>query len=380
MASTTMTSSLILDPPMAAATLVSVAIKKCHLPTWKMVVLGILAGVYVSIGNQVLLALLAPGGAEGSWSAGNSTMYEPASGVLKFFGGAVFSTVLVIIIICGAELFTGNILIVMALWNGSVTLKEMLVDWFVVYFSNFAGIIFFTAIIFGSGQNGYYASVSVNDTHNLDKGLTRSGQQCCSLAAKKADMRPHEMFFSAIPANILVCIAVIMAIAAKSAIGKVAVCAFPIGIFVCCNYNHSIANMALFTMATLLHCNNGEKHGLYWLNLCLSTLGNIVGAAMLATAYYFMFVFDSPNEDLNHPHLAPSTEPTTAAAAETTTTSTGNNNNAGCSSNVVAVEKDNSKEMTIISNNNNNVQREEGRKTPAAASNSNVQNVNRHDE
>src|SRR3989338_4522051 len=106
-----MTSSLILDPPMAAATLVAVGYKKSHLPTWKMFVLATLAGLYLAWASQAVLAILAPGGATGSWTSGYSTTYGPASGLLKWVGGAIFSTGLVAITICGAELFTGNCLI-----------------------------------------------------------------------------------------------------------------------------------------------------------------------------------------------------------------------------------------------------------------------------
>ena len=280
------TLSLILEPTMITAALVSAGTYKSHMPTWKMAVLGMLGGLYVGLGGQVFVALLSG--------------VDSAAGPVRYLAGTGFSFALVMIVICGAELFTGNCLLILSVLSGQTTLLEMLWDWFVVYFSNFAGCIFTAVIVFGGGINGYPTTGT---------NMTATGTTICKIAVAKAHLQPHEMFFRGILANICVCLSIMCAISAKSAVGKVFVIIMPIAAFVTSSYEHSIANMFMFSSATLLNCDGLGGHGWYWINLVLCTLGNILGALILGIAYWAT----------NLPHgepTAPDATTATVAAAD----------------------------------------------------------------
>jgi formate/nitrite transporter len=294
--------SLLLEPSLAAEQMVKTGYVKSHLPPYKMAILAFLAGIYVAFGGQTMYSVLTAGGSDEAVAL--STSFNPLSGLMKYVGGFAFAVALVLIVVCGAELFTGNCLILMAVLAKRVTLGEMLFDWMIVYTFNFLGAIFMTAIIYGGGVNGYYSSVSIFDTDHQNFTLTRTGKIACYFAKSKAGLEPHEMFFRAIPANMLVCLAVLCGSAAKSVEGKFFVLIFPIMAFVACGFEHSIANMFVFTMGTLLNCET-KNHGYYWLNMVLVTLGNIIGASILSVGYWVSYVM--PHEEvgvgLNHKEL-----------------------------------------------------------------------------
>lgn len=279
--------SLILDPPLAAVALLTAGEKKSHLALQKMVILGTLAGFFVAFGNQIAAVV----------STSGTIDPDPLSGPQKYLAGIAFSVALIFIMVAGGELFTGNCLIIMAVLAEKVTLGEMLFDWFVIYFSNFLGTIIAAAIIFGGDTNGGYDFSNVTAG---DKLTATSGWTVCKTAIAKANLSPHAMFFRAIPANMIVCLAVIMGTASKSASGKVLVVAPAIAAFAAAGYEHSIANMYTFSLATMLNC-PVSSHGYYWLNLVLSSIGNIVGASILAFSYYAVYLMptESPHEMLH---------------------------------------------------------------------------------
>jgi formate/nitrite transporter len=263
--------SLILDPSLTAEAVLNSGIKKARLPTWKMFILATLAGFHVCMGAQGAVSAMTGFG-------------SPLTGVVKYFGGLVFSVALTLIVIAGAELFTGNCMLIIACLSKRIYWHEMLKDWFVVYFSNFFGIILFGAIIYGGGINGY------------EQGeYTASGTLLCYLAHAKSELEPWEMFLRGIGANYMVCMAVLMAAGSKTASGKILSMMFPIASFFVIGFEHSIANMYFFTLATYMNC-PVKNHGYYWLNLCLSTIGNILGAGILAFVFWITHIHGTKNE------------------------------------------------------------------------------------
>ena len=155
-----------------------------------------------------------------------------------------------------------------------------------MYFTNFLGAIFGAALIYGGGNNGHAGD------------LTPSGHRLCAIAIKKTELEWYKIFFRGILANILVCLAVICAAASTTASGKILAIFFPISVFVAIGFEHSIANMYTFSMATMLNCDVGS-HGWYWLNLLLSSVGNLVGATLIAISYWLVNIHGTPLE-LSH--------------------------------------------------------------------------------
>mmetsp|Transcript_55047 Transcript_55047/g.128783 ORF Transcript_55047/g.128783 Transcript_55047/m.128783 type:complete len:296 (+) Transcript_55047:97-984(+) len=258
----------VLDPKQTAKAVETYGIGKARLPCPRMAVLAMLAGAYIGIGTQLFVFVTS--------SIDGSAVSPP----VKFLGGLAFSVGLVLVVLAGAELFTGNCLLLIAWLHRSLKTLEVLLDWVIVWIFNFVGSIGISALLYGTGINGYN-----------EGSLTPTGANLCKVAGGKASERAYEMFIRGIFANMLVCLAVILAIASKSPTGKILGVALPVSAFVALGFDHSIANMTFFSLATILNC-APEDQPRYWLNLLLSTLGNILGASILAVSYYFTFVRD----------------------------------------------------------------------------------------
>mmetsp|Transcript_15581 Transcript_15581/g.36476 ORF Transcript_15581/g.36476 Transcript_15581/m.36476 type:complete len:286 (+) Transcript_15581:92-949(+) len=262
----------VLDPMQTAKAVEAIGVSKAHLSYPRMAVLSILAGAYIGVGAQLFVLIIT--NEDGS----------PASGPQKLLGGFGFSVGLVMIALAGAELFTGNCLLLIAWLTGKIKLSEVLIDWVVVWHFNFVGSILAAAVFYGTGINGYYDD------------LTPMGKTVCKVALAKTDEKEHEMFVRGIAANALVCLAVILAIASKSPSGKILGIAMPIATFVALGFDHCIANMTFFSLSTMLDC--PVEQGRYWLNLLLSTSGNTLGASTLAISYYFTYMRAAWDEDV----------------------------------------------------------------------------------
>jgi formate/nitrite transporter len=267
--------SLILDPGLASEVILKSGIKKSHLPVTKMLVLSFLAGTYLAVGGQSMFAVL--------------TGVDRNQGPVKFLGGAAFSVGLMLIVLAGAELFTGNCLILMAVLAKRIFWHEMLFDWGVVYAGNFIGSITFAGMIYGTGLLGWN-----NGAGDDTSALTATGKTACAIAITKAKLESSQIFLRGIGANYLVCLAIILAAAAKSPAGKFLGILFPIQMFITIGFEHSVANMYIFSLATMMNCD--VYHGDYWRNLILCTLGNIVGACLLALSYWFVNIYGGKHE------------------------------------------------------------------------------------
>jgi formate transporter len=246
----------------------SVGVTKARLPLLSQIALGVLAGGFIGLG--ALYSTLV---------TSDTTLSFAVSRVL---GGLVFSLGLILVVVAGAELFTGNNLLAMAWASQRITTRELLRNWLVIYCANFAGALGLVALVFLSNHwqlNG-----------------TAVGIQAVKIAAAKAALPFGEAFFKGMLCNILVCLAVWLALAGRSIVDKICAIIFPISAFVAAGFEHSVANMYLIPLGILLKdkvavagSDQLNWNGL-WTNLLPVTLGNIAGGSvMVALVYFFIY-------------------------------------------------------------------------------------------
>ena len=246
----------------------SVGVTKARMPLLSQIALGVLAGGFIGLG--ALYSTLV---------TSDTTLSFAVSRVL---GGLVFSLGLILVVVAGAELFTGNNLLAMAWASQRITTRELLRNWLVIYCANFAGALGLVALVFLSNHwqlNG-----------------TAVGIQAVKIAAAKAALPFGEAFFKGMLCNILVCLAVWLALAGRSIVDKICAIIFPISAFVAAGFEHSVANMYLIPLGILLKDKvavaGSEQlnwNGL-WTNLLPVTLGNIAGGSvMVALVYFFIY-------------------------------------------------------------------------------------------
>jgi formate/nitrite transporter len=248
--------------------------RKADMPLLTMFTLALLAGAFIGLG-----AMFATTTAAG-------TAGVVPYGVVRVLTGLVFCLGLVLVIVGGAELFTGNNLIVMAWASGKVSSTSLMRNWIIVYIGNFIGSIAIAILVFAS-QQYLFGNGSV--------GLTALGI---------ADSKMHLGFTQAIAlgvlCNILVCLAVWLTFSARSTIDKIAAIIFPITAFVAAGFEHSIANMYFIPIGLLIKnfdpsfaaASKIDLSSLTWgaflvNNLLPVTIGNIIGGSVFVAAIYW---------------------------------------------------------------------------------------------
>lgn len=252
-----------------------VGAQKTRMDAVSLFALAILAGAFIALGAMFATTVLA--GASG----------HVPFGIARFLAGIAFCLGLVLVIAGGAELFTGNTLIVMAWAAGEVRLAEMLRAWTIVYCGNFVGAIGTALLVFLSGQH-------LSGNHAV-------ADLALGLALDKATLPLHRAFFLGILCNVLVCLAVWLSFAARSISDKILAVVFPVSAFVAAGFEHSIANMYLLPLGLLIKSSGAAAGASYdaltWtafaLNLVPVTLGNIVGGGVLVGAVYW-FIYLRP--------------------------------------------------------------------------------------
>ena len=249
--------------------------RKAQLGVAQTLVLGILAGMYIALGALFYTIV--------------TTAPALGFGPTRLLGGLVFSLGLILVVIAGAELFTGNSLIIVATLAGRVSLGRLLRNWALVYLGNFIGSLLVAILVWGSGVWRFSGA-----------GV---GSHMVEIAAAKAALPAVEAFTRAIFCNLLVCLAVWMALGAESVAGKILAIVFPITAFVAMGFEHSVANMYFIPMGL---CLKGQAEiqalaaeGLTWAgffhNLGWVTLGNIIGGGLLVGALYFLVWLRRPS-------------------------------------------------------------------------------------
>lgn len=230
-------------------------IKKAQLSIEQMVALGIFAGIYIGFGGFGSITIM-------------QTMKNIDAGLMKFFGAMVFPVGLMLVVVCGAELFTGNNLMTFAFLKQEITFYALIRNWITVYFSNFAGSMILAYLITKSG-------LLKDNVMNM----------AFSIAQSKISLSIAQAFVRGILCNILVVLAVLMAAASQDIISKIFSCWFPIMLFVLSGYEHSVANMFFLPLAKYGGFNMGWGDILLK-NIIPVTLGNVVGGAIFVPLLY----------------------------------------------------------------------------------------------
>ena len=229
----------------------ALGIKKANTRVWQLGLLGVLAGLYIGFGGLVSLVALNEG-----------------SG--RLVAGAAFSVGLVLVVIAGAELFTGNIIMIVGAITRKFSVLKLLRNWLAVYVGNFAGSYALAVLVVLAGVLGVAGGP-----------LTPLGQLAVKTAEAKIAMPFVDAFVRGILCNILVILALIMAILAKDVVSKILCCVFPIMTFVACGFEHCVANMFLIPVGLLAKGIPLAGQGVMFTNLVPVTLGNIVGGLLI---------------------------------------------------------------------------------------------------
>jgi len=264
-------------------------VRKAEMPAFTMLMLAILAGAFIALG-AIFATTVSAGGmpvvaADGSAAFSTGLPY----GVTRLLTGLVFCLGLILVVVGGAELFTGNNLIVMAWASGKVTTRGLLRNWGIVYLGNFIGAIGTAILMFFARQYTF--------------GSDAVGIAALKIAVAKCDLDFLQATALGILCNGLVCLAVWLTYSARTTLDKIVAIIFPISAFVAAGFEHSIANMYFIPYALLVKMFDpafiekvAEKvpnlEALTWQaffvnNLVPVTIGNIIGGVGLVAAIYW---------------------------------------------------------------------------------------------
>ena len=234
-----------------------VGVAKARLPLASLLLLGVLAGAFIGLGALMFTLV-----------ASDASLGFAAQ---RLLGGLVFSLGLLLVVVAGAELFTGNNLIAMAWASGLVSSGEVLRNWAWVALANLVGAAGLALLVWLSGHAA------------LNQGAV--GRTVVALATAKVQLPWAEAFCRGVLCNVLVCMAVWMAFAGRSVVDKAVAVVFPVTAFVAAGLEHSIANLYLFPLAMLLGAplSLGDLLG----NLLPVVAGNIVGGSVLVAGVYW---------------------------------------------------------------------------------------------
>ncbi len=264
-------------------------VRKAEMSFPKMFMLSVLAGAFISLG-AIFATTVSAGGMAITTASGDATFSTGLPyGVTRLLAGLVFSLGLILVVVGGAELFTGNNLIVMAWASGKVTGRALLRNWVIVYIGNFIGAIGTAVLMFFTRQYTF--------------GANSIGIAALKTGVAKCDLTFIQAIALGILCNALVCMAVWLTFSARSTIDKIAAIIFPITAFVAAGFEHSIANMYFIPYALFIKMFDVEfinkvtdkvpnldklTWQAFWINNLLPvTIGNIIGGAVLVAAVYW---------------------------------------------------------------------------------------------
>ncbi|MCT4612560.1 MAG: formate/nitrite transporter family protein [Clostridia bacterium] len=266
---------MILSPAEISSYVEEVGVKKATNKAYKTFLLAVLAGIFIALGG---------------FAAGMASHTIENMGVSKVIAGIVFPVGLILVLICGAELFTGNNLLTVAFFKKKITFKQMMKNWTIVFFGNMVGAVSLTTMLYLGGA--------------LKPSL---GTYAIKVASYKCGLDFTTALFSGILCNIVVCLAVWGSYAAKDVTGKIFIGFFPIMAFVIAGFEHSIANMYYLTagyiskMDSYLNAHSAiekmEKIDLTHIisNLIPVTLGNIIGGGIIIGGIYYLIYLKESN-------------------------------------------------------------------------------------
>ena len=262
-----------LPPPEVARKAETVGVTKAKLDVLSTVLLGILAGAFIGLGAMLCTLVTTDAGL--------------GFGLTKLLGGVAFCLGLILVVVAGAELFTGNCLLVMAWFGGKVSFGRLLRNWGWVYFANLAGSLALAGLMFYTLQWGFNSNAV--------------GANAVLIANAKVNLSFTSALTRGILCNALVCLAIWLAFSARTVVGKIFGILFPITAFVAAGFEHSVANMYFIPMGMLLANQSAvvQAAGLtsagvanlnvagFVGNLIPVTIGNIIGGSLLVGAVYW---------------------------------------------------------------------------------------------
>jgi formate/nitrite transporter len=269
------------SPSEIAALVETRGVAKANAPTVTTFILGVLAGAFIGLG-AVLSTTIATGSTLG---------YGPT----RWLAGIGFSLGLILVVVAGAELFTGNNLVSMSFVSRHITFVRLLRNWGIVYVGNFVGALSIVVMVWAA------------QWWKQDGGAV--GATALATAAAKTSLPFGVVFVRGILANALVCLAVWLATGGRTLIDKIFAIVFPISAFVAAGFEHSVANMYFIPMGMLIKNEPGLAKaagvstdqlakldlGGFLTNLTAATLGNIVGGAVLVgLVYWFVYLRTEP--------------------------------------------------------------------------------------
>lgn len=255
------------SPPEIAQRIEAVGVKKAKLPLLSLFCLAVLAGGFIALGAMFYTVVAS----------------DPGLGFAaqRLLGGLVFCLGLILVVIAGAELFTGNNLMVMAWVDRKITARLLWRNLVIAYLGNFVGAAGIASLVMYSGHLGT----------GLDRDPSDLYITAMRIAAAKCAMPFAAAFFKGVLCNLLVCLAVWLAMAARSVEGKILAILFPITAFVAAGFEHCVANMYFVPLGIFIEAPGASWSAFVWKNLLPVTLGNLFGGAgMVGLIYYLIYL------------------------------------------------------------------------------------------
>jgi formate/nitrite transporter len=267
-------------PPDMALACEAAGAAKARRDSIGLLVLGVLAGAFIAFG-AIFMTVTLTGAEAMPW------------GVSRVLAGLVFSLGLILVIVGGAELFTGDSLMIVACASRGIDVRSLLRAWLLVYLGNIVGALGTAALVFLAGH--------------YEAGGGAVGRTALAIATAKAGLPTSEVFLLAVLCNVLVCLAVWMSFSAQSVVDKVVVIVPPIAAFVAAGFEHSIANLYFLPYALAIKLlapaefwtSIGRTAGDYASltaagslhNIALATIGNLIGGSlMVGGVYWFVYL------------------------------------------------------------------------------------------
>ncbi|MCC5796428.1 MAG: formate/nitrite transporter family protein [Methylophaga sp.] len=270
-------------PAEVAEKVKTVGVDKANMPLLPLVVLSLMAGAFISFAAMYYTVVM--------------TDANMAYGLSRLIGGLVFALGFILVVVAGAELFTGNTLVVMAYAKRQISFLGLMRNWGIVYFGNAIGALVTVYLVYLSGYLG-----------NAEYGV---GVTAIKTGLAKVELTTTEAFVRGLFCNVLVCLGSWMVYASRSVTDKVMAVLFPISGFVAMGFEHSIANMYMIPIAMVAAADQAivaasqldasqlqalDFSGLMG-NIVPVTLGNIVGGVgFVAMAYYLVYVYSGPSQ------------------------------------------------------------------------------------
>jgi len=247
--------NLFLSPLEVSKAISDIGEKKASETTFELFIFGVLAGIYIAFGAAAATAVSSGGVLD--------------SGLTKLLAGSVFSVGLILVLILGSELFTGNILMTIGLIYQKYSFGKVLRNWLIVYSGNLLGSLLIAWLVFNSGLLVHLGS------------LTSTGTVAVNIVETKLHLGFTEALCRGILCNMLVCLAVIMCTASRTIGGKILGIYFPIMAFVVSGYEHSVANMYFLPAGLMAKGEFSSGFLTIFNNLIPVTIGNIIGGLLI---------------------------------------------------------------------------------------------------